>query len=225
MKQIRCINAKNFNLTVGKEYSTLNENDNDSIVSIVNDRGLTRNYNASLFEDVVNLLNYDDILESIDFSSTYNNRTHVFRISVLDVNSAVRIINFQLQTNSTDISCGVMQLFRVNRMLESIDEIFRSIDLTGLSETQVNNLITHIIKLTIKDIIQSHDSIGAILISTNESGSSISENVYELFNNFLCSITDVYASHYNPNTENTIKTWYIVLTPDSVTSILDDWEE
>lgn len=205
MKTIRCINSKSYNLTIGREYQTLRDTDNNDRYSIINDRGLDRNYDATLFEDVVTRLSNDEIFASItpledNIISIENREGETLTFSFLDGGASIA---------RTPISCGIFQLVGVNtisdRIAEFVESNFREESLEFKLDL-AKNIFNIGFQSSTEDI-----QFASIVISTN-----INHPTFEVIDSVLSDRGGIVETMRNPNSGNDIKFWYI--TKEQITA-------
>ncbi|AGO48917.1 hypothetical protein N356_gp025 [Cellulophaga phage phi14:2] len=204
MKTIRCINAKSYNLTEGREYVTLNDTDNDSRYMVDNDRGLARNYDASLFEDVVTTLTDEEIIASItpledNLVSIETREGETVNVSFL--NGAI--------LQRTNMSCGIFELTGINnisaRMTEFVENNFTD-------ETPEFKLrLAQLIFLTGFQSSTEEIPFASIVLSTNTNAPC-----FNVIDGVLSDRGGIVETMQNPNSGNEIRFWYI--TKDQITA-------
>lgn len=210
MKQVICIDPKNFGLTRGNQYEANQDENNNNYYLIQNDNGLVRRYYHSLFEDVVVRSTFEEIVNSISISveDGYTKITYV-------IDGETYAYNLQeLDYNDTEISCGIKELSNIN----------------GLAHTVVNNIPTdergNLRKAVLEKIYNFYLNqeglvplCGIILVSTNLNTTNIDDTV-NILNELSSSFTDV----YNPNSGNVIRLWTIETenTGDSTNDTVDE---
>lgn len=196
MKTIRCINPKNYRLTLNAEYQTLNETDNLDTYTIINDGGLRRNYRATLFEDVVTELTDAQIFASIslleDNTITVSNRTE----------GTVNINPGEITLTRTPISCGIYQISNLNTIIGRIKEAI----FTGFDQETVafqDELIERIFKKYLVLFTMESNFLSLVLSTNNNSDDFV--RIEELLSDMALFTHE----GVNPNSNNTITFWYI----------------
>jgi len=126
MKEIICINRKQFNLINGNKYHVVSDLENHYI--IIDDNGLKMPYSKQLFkevkEDIVevieepNPMTYEEILESVEINYNDGNGIEIN----LTINNKNTNILYILSTEDTYISCGVYGIYHLQEQLDSICE-------------------------------------------------------------------------------------------------------
>jgi hypothetical protein len=192
---LTCKNNKNYKLTVGKQYHT--EEDGEYVL-LINDNGRRQRYHKELFQEVEVAAPEPEIvrteatcIESLSFNDDGE-------VSYEEINGNLNTINIDiLQSSSTDISCGVYQIYNINTLIDQIEE--------GVN-TEDDDLITlkqTIFKTTLENRINGINC-AFVILSTNI------DNQYEDYYNTLNEMSEVRTeSKRNPNSGNQIVVWTI----------------
>ena len=198
-----CINPKNYKLTQGKIYEILDEE--DGYFLLVNDSNKTVRYYSDLFGDIEEAVEEvapplpparteADVISSLNV--TYNNNR--CNVTYVDLNNET--INFQTNTigiSSTDISCGIRQMYNINDVLSSIENNVNT------DEDDLLELRKEIVKRVISLFIHNkRASTRWMVMSTNNNDTF--EDYFEVFDSL--AQTNL-GWEDNPNSGNEIKLW------------------
>lgn len=200
MKEVRCINARSYNLTVGRVYNTRQENDDADMHLIINDRGLERSYNSELFEDVNVASTAEQIIQSINVTVRQNNGNLIVRASVEVDGEMVNTNDIQLTGLEARNSCGITEFSGINTLIDSVDAAF--------SEDRVEDL-KYIILQRIFNTIKNgttFDNCGMITFSTNDDC-----DLYDTFNDVITNIANSTTRTVNPNHDSNISLWVLTV--------------
>lgn len=223
--RVKCILSKNYNLTVGKEYSVVFRS--EDFVSIRNDSGLLHRYHKSLFEDVVEEVAKEiteapvpavevveeprqalPIATTINISFYYSGdmSTYVFKIG----DKSVPMYMTNLAGN-----CGMKTLEGINELSSTVLS-YASNDTISVEESF--DIMMRRALDCMMDYINKHVSGAMLAFSTNDS--------YRKYG--LWAILDEMASSSVPETQNPnsymqIKTWFIDIV--EIENDEDDEEE
>ena len=216
MKQVKCINPKNFKLTSNSNYIVLAEENN--FYSLTNDSGKIVKYSTTLFEDVEVVIQApvvppvviviprteQDCINSIEINVTHPVNTELFVITTKYIDLENNLIDFSttVQIRNSLISCGIYQCSGLNDICQNI------LNNVNTSNNDLDLLIKSLFKQTIIKFFDYYDEECAhfrfMLLSTN------SNNNYEDFFTYLTEMSDVTTEwKENPNSGNFIKTWII----------------
>ena len=202
-----CTNPKNYKLTQGKIYEILDEE--DGYFLLVNDSNKTVRYYSDLFDDIEEAV--EEAVEEVappppparteaDVISSLNVTYSVSRCTVTYVDLNNQTVNFQTDTigiSSTDISCGIRQMYNINDILLSIDDNVSTLDddLLELRKEIVKRVISLIIRY-------NRGNTRWMLMSTNNDDS------YEDYFEVIDSLAQTNLGwENNPNSGNDIKLW------------------
>ena len=198
-----CINPKNYKLTQGKVYEILDEE--DGYYLLVNDSNKTVRYCSDLFGDI------EETVEEVappppparteaDVISSLNVTFIASRCTVTYVDLNNQTVTFQTNTiviSSTDISCGIRQMYGINNILSSIDNNVNT------DEDDLLELRKEIVKRVISLLInRNKGNTRWMLMSTNNN--DIFEDYFDVFDSL--AQTNL-GWENNPNSGNDIKLW------------------
>lgn len=215
-------------LTIGNEYEVINESDNR--YTILNDKGIQKNYAKNLFDVfvevppvpakiIINELNIETNADSIgDEEDGYS-----------DINVSIEIKgdnNFDfkyklggIESYDSEISCGVSQLTGINSMMlafanlkYNLKEYISENNFELNEEINLNDTLKDIKSGVLQDITaevsESNQSCGILLISTNiTDNKDLDDDIVELLDEMSVSVNEF----NNPNSGNTCKIWNINL--------------
>jgi hypothetical protein len=187
MNEVKCVNAKNYKLTIGKTYN-INSIVDDEYYELLNDNNKLVKYKKDLF--IVTQSTIAEVLASIE-----DNEDGQFKLSI-DGNTIE--IDCYLEFDDTQISCGIKQVSEINDLVNSIVDKLTPYD----RETLIDDVILSIFKNIINNCL---DNAAMLLISTNLTNN----NVYEKIDKLLTPFTKASHIALNPNSHNTIKLWVI----------------
>ena len=209
-------------LTIGNEYEVINESGNR--YTILNDRGIQKNYSKNLFNVVaeipvappvpakiiINELNIETNAEYDEDDSSINVSIDIKGDNNFNFKYSFRDIGI----HDTEISCGISQLTGLNRTM--IQFVNLKSNLTKYIEDNNFELNVEInLNDTLKDIksgvlqdITAEVLGGILLISTNiTNNEDLDEDLIELLDEMSVSVNEF----NNPNSGNTCKIWNINL--------------
>ncbi len=200
MKQVTCIDPKNFGLTRGREYTATPDENNENYYFITNDRGVQQRYYHSLFEDIeLEPSTFEEIVESL---SLRVNREHNNQLDVsysIDGEDFVRTVS-RFQFSGSSISCGVHQMTNLNGVANTIQQQIHELPNRGdLRAVVLKKVFDHTFQHAIP-------STGLVLASTNINNNNYIGKIVEELN----PRSNYYVDAFNPNSGNTIRTWTIV---------------
>jgi len=209
MKELICINPKNYKLTSDKKYTVII--DEGETIMIINDSNKTVRYYKDLFQEIeeevipepepVVVRTEQDLIDSI----TSDGLNTVY----FDFNNQSVVINNHLQclNNENSFSCGIKNIVNIG---DQIGEIYEMIADT-IEEAQedlellTKAVIKHHFKNYIKYCINNGFNAGIYLMSCNISGG---DELAEEEIDFLNEISDFNTEpELNPNSGNQIKLW------------------
>lgn len=207
-KLVRCINAKNYRITVGNEYTVTNVNGREGYYNVINDNGRSVTYASNLFEDVPTESTVEEILATLNVNITDENVVLNF---TADGNNR-RVTVRKLTETNTNISCGIKQLYGINPFTTTL--------VNNLNEfSNRGNLVQQLINRAYETMINSTSSAGIILLSTNENDTN-----FNVTNEALDRIANQSYSTLNPNSDNTIKMWIMDVSENFVEPDDEDTE-
>lgn len=197
MKQVRCVNPKNYKLTLNSQY--LVEEDGDFYL-VINDNGKNVRYSQDLFEDVQVVVQQPVIPEpprrtEQDCINSININGRIISYTDIDNNN----ISFEWNYGyaDTNISCGISQLYRIDNLITSI------LSNVNTNDNDFEDLIKELFVRTLKSVISTMDN-RFVLISTAYSDEC------EDFYHYLSNLSHVETEWLeNPNSGNEIKMWTI----------------
>ena len=209
MKELICINPKNYKLTDGNRYSVITD-EGDSVM-IINDNHKAARYYKELFEEVddeiipepepVVVRTEQDLIDSITSDGTTT--------TYIDFNNEVVIISNQLQclNNANSFSCGIKNLINIG---DQIGVIYEAISETEENAEEDLELLTkavikHHFKNYIKYCGNNGFNAGIYLMSCNITGDDhLDEEVVDILNEISDFNTE---PELNPNGGNEIVLW------------------
>lgn len=206
MKELVCINPKNYKLTEGKNYIVIT--DEGDTVMIINDNNKTVRYYKDLFNEIpeeevveVPARTEQDLINSIGVEGetiyyyNYDNEK-------ITIDSSLDILN-----NTSSFSCGIKNLVNIGSQTREI------LDLIEYDQEQLEDdlisLLRALVKTYIKNFIsyKSEDDFngGIYLMSCNITGEDcLDEEIVEILN----EISDFKSEpEENPNSGNEIVLW------------------
>jgi len=208
MKELICVNPKNYKLTEGNNY-TIVIDEGDTIM-IVNDSNKTVRYYKDLFQEVeeevipepepVIVRTEQDSIDSIASDGT--NTTYIdFNEQIVVISNVLSVTN-----NENSFSCGIKKIVNIGEQLEEIYEKITETEET--SEEDLPLLTKALIKYHFKNFIKiksNNDYNAAIyLMSCNINNDGLIEETVTILN----EISDFNTiEEMNPNSGNLIKLW------------------
>lgn len=215
-------NNKFKNLIVGETY-TATEKDDFYFISR-NDK--TLRYAKKYFEPIKKEKTKIDLIKDKIFTINYNIVNEIMQYTITIKNSNLKnySINFRLNFNDSNISCGIAELTGLNIIINTFNNInIQALKMIEdykktLSETEeiintseeIDDYITSILSNSIAEYFEKEvfEKIkGAfVLLSTNlNQEHSISEILFD----YLDSICDSKSEEKNPNSGNPIAIWVV----------------
>lgn len=192
MKKV-CVNPKNYNLTEEKEYEIITEL--EGFVSVINDKGLVRNYSAELFKEVKveEELTLEDVNWTIFYEYDYAELALSFSLGTEKIERTV-----QLKGGLVAGNCGIADIDGVNGIYQTILDVLG--EDFGLYE--IDEKALEIFEDCIKEISKKVEETdkAMIVFSTNDTFLEI----WEVFDDLTDLAT---ATLTNPNSDNEIKMW------------------
>lgn len=149
MKQVVCINPRNYRLTQGREYTVAN-NPVRGFYNVVNDNNSTRRYSEELFRDVPQEDTVEQILNTLTFT---RNNIHI-HIS-LTIDGVISNITTVEILDRLSCSCGIHSITNLTTILNFVNNL-----------TDRENLRVRVLARFIQYCTEVR-TIGAMLISTN----------------------------------------------------------
>jgi len=206
MKELICINPKNYKLTEGNKYVIVI--DEGETVMIVNDSNKTVRYYKDLFQEIeeeiipepepVVVRTEQDLIESI--ASDDKDITFIdFNNELVSIDNYLSILN-----NENSFSCGIKNVTNIGGQLEEIygviEELNHDEDLPLLTKA----LINHHFKNYIRHKSNNGFNAGIYLLSCNIDGNGLDEETVDILNEISDFNTE---PKLNPNSGNQIKLW------------------
>lgn len=208
MKELICINPKNYKLTLDSKYLVIT--DEGDTVMIINDSNKSARYYKDLFEEIeeevvpepepVVVRTEQDLINSID--SDFITTTYIdFNNEIVTISNHLQIIN-----NENSFSCGIKNITNIG---DQIEEIYEVISDTADSAGEDLELLTKaVIKHHFKSFIKSRTdnyNAGLYLMSCNVTGNGcLDDETVDILN----EISDFHTeSEINPNSGNEIILW------------------
>lgn len=209
MKELICVNPKNYKLTEGNNYTIVI--DEGETVLIVNDSNKTARYYKDLFQEVeeepipepepeVIPRTEQDLINSI--TSDGLNTTYIdFNDQLVEIGNKLFITS-----NENSFSCGIKKVVNIR---DQIDEIYDTIDVTAETAEEDLSLLTKaIIKQHFKNFIRVKSvgdyNGGIFLMSCNTTGGGLEEETVDILNEISDFNTE---QELNPNSGNQIMLW------------------
>ena len=209
MKELICVNPKNYKLTEGNKYQIVI--DEGETVMIVNDSNKTVRYYRDLFEEVeeevvaepepVVVRTEQNLIDSIDSDGL--NTTYV------NYNNEIVIISNHLQclNNQNSFSCGIKNIIDIKSQIDLITEVI-SEEATMFEEDLpllTKAVVKHHFKNYIEYCIYNNFNAALYLMSCNISGNDcLDEEIVDILNEISDFNTE---SEHNPNSGNEIMLW------------------
>lgn len=208
MKELICVNPKNYKLTLDKNYTIVI--DEGDTVMIVNDSNKTVRYYKDLFEEVeeevisepepVVVRTEQDLINSI--ANDGLNTTYI------DFNNQIVVIENRLEVidNNNSFSCGIKNVIYIGNQLEEIYDIIDAT--TGQNEEDLPLLTKAVIKHHFKNFIRyksnNNMNAGIFLMSCNITDGGLDDETVDILNEISDFNTE---SETNPNSGNEIMLW------------------
>jgi len=206
MKELICINPKNYKLTEGNKYLVV-EDEGDT-VKLINDTNKTARYYKDLFQEIeeefipepepIIVRTEQDLINSIE-SIGINTAYYDFNNNLVTIDSTLSILN-----NENSFSCGIKNIINIGSQLkniyDSIEELNHDEDLPLLTKA----LIKHYFKNFIKVKINDNYNAGIYLMSCNINGAGLDEETVDILNEISDFNTE---PELNPNSSNQIMMW------------------
>lgn len=208
MKELICINPKNYKLTEGSNYTVVI--DEGDTVMIVNDSNKTVRYYKDLFQEIeeevipepepVIVRTEQDLINSISSDGVMT--TYVdFNNKEIEIDNHLQCIN-----NENSFSCGIKNVINIG---DQIEEIYDTISVTADEPGEDLELLTKaVIKHHFKNFINTNYgnySAGLYLMSCNITGNDcLDEETVDILNEISDFNTE---PEINPNSGNEIVLW------------------
>ena len=226
MKTLICTKVgKNTSISTNSQYEVISET--DTRYSLINDKGIQKNYCKSLFRVIENETPIRQrraaqvvpppapVIRTItELNAELNLNDDLFELNITSNDNLLNIrTSFTIHTETTDISCGIYQTSGLNNIFIALDyvktEITNSLNQTLVlaNDLNIDNFILDILENIIQEIID-HIEAGMILLSTN-----VTNNIYikEIYINKLNELSRTNVTTRNPNSGNNITLWTIVV--------------
>jgi hypothetical protein len=200
-------NPKSFALTQGNTYDVI-ERDGRKI-TIVNDNNVTSTYYASVFKDegkskakaeakpkAVVLPTTPEIMESFNYD--LENGTIGF-----EVQGNPFVFATGLGNASTNISCGVRQIFGLNNFIDSCTEYLEE-NLPHIPAELRDEIVDAMFVAGVKALMENVTQVAMFLASTNTNYAEFSRLDAQ-----LSPMTVASHTRMNPNSNNEIKVWVL----------------
>jgi hypothetical protein len=140
---LKCINTgTNKSITEGFEYELINEN--ETRYSLINDKGVQKNYSKTLFEEVNQLVEVQaiDIDGNVEFEIIHNDEYEEDIIQVIVTTKLTlfdgddnRIAQHSYENNVLEVlrsdnrlSCGIKNLVNISEFMATMDVFFNSLE-------------------------------------------------------------------------------------------------
>lgn len=211
---IECVDSgSNKLITVGNKYEIISETENR--YTILNDKGIQKNYAKNLFENN----NNDRIVEEINVETSVE-----IHINEVNFNVTVRIDGldeFQYDVkgvaciHESNISCGIKQLSGLNDIMK-FDEDFRDDFKEYIIENNVelgenidlDELCNETVASLFQDLLSElHGTCLYALLSTNlHNNKYYSQNIIDILDD-ICENETLIGE--NPNSGNEIQLWVL----------------
>lgn len=236
MRVICTKRGSNVSISENTEYEVINQT--EKRFSIINDKGVEKNYCKSLFKVVeeqrpvreraprpqpvpqpvirdINNLNVETIVEYVDNDESHYNIKLIATVEEEGINYSYEV-EAELGDNPTAISCGIYQLTGLNSILSTITA-FKQTVLNQLSQLpNTRNNITNddincgeILEAVLNEVIETSEDVGFNILSTNiTNNASITPEYIQVLDN----ISVATAETRNPNSGNRIKLWTLQVT-------------
>lgn len=183
----KCVNAKNYALTVGKEYNVVEQG---NYYVLTNDNNKNQRYYKTLFEDVV---------EEVEIPQS----TFSFNNTLLKIDDESLDLSDNIHTSY--VSCGISEFTNLNGLFYFVNK-----SNFNLTDEVRKNILKEAL-----DVIWNFNECPILLLSTNNNDDENEEiNEYYLQQKsiinevFLGNITEI-ENQFNPNSDNEITLWVI----------------
>ena len=235
MRVICTKRGSNVSISENTEYEVINQT--EKRFSIINDKGVEKNYCKSLFRVIegqrpvreraprpqpvpqpvirdINTLNVETVVEFIDDDQAYN----IKLIATVEEEGIDYTYETEVEFSNegTGISCGIYQLVGLNNVLSTITN-FKQTVLQQLSQIpNTRNNITNddincgeILEAILNEVIETSENVGFNILSTNiTNNTSITPEYIQVLDNMSVAT----AETRNPNSGNRIKLWTLQVT-------------
>ena len=200
MAELVCKSKGNGNhaLTITKPYEVLI--DEDGYVFIKNDNNKTARYSKKLFKEpepevVVPARTEQDCIDSIECDQN--------TVNFIDLDGAAVSITIPFKTSTTDISCGIKQVYNINDMIENINEA------VNVEDDDRLDLKKALFKKATLTYVEEEGGSAMSILSTNTSGSddegvAVDEDMLKVLDQIAHTTSEEVE---NPESGNKIKMW------------------
>ena len=196
MNNYKCINTKNYKLTLDKEYTPINIEDN--YIHLINDENNEVKYSIELFEEILEVAPILKTKQEVIDSITYNHDYKTIVFNDLDNNDIT--IKIPLENTVSNISYGITEIFEIKPLIVRICEKTQDSELRKkLLEKAVLSYLSAIYKI---DEIKYAIAIMSTNIKLEELG--VPNEIVEYLDTFCDFSTNTML---NPNSDNDIKMW------------------
>lgn len=196
-KDVKCINAKNYSLTVNREYEAEEIPNNNNYYYVTNNNGVRARYASNLFEDIVEEVILDTLqqikdkvrvnTEVINYNGRKTKTKVEFDIDEVDVNLE---INFSLSQASN--SCGIYNA-------EGLEDL-----MTKVQENVPNrgNLRKFVLEEIMANIKHNNTNTGMVTYTTNNN-----HNLFDDLEVVMDNLSAAKSIGVNPVHNTTIMMW------------------
>tara|TARA_R110000851_G_scaffold315229_3_gene477580 strand:- start:8445 stop:9092 length:648 start_codon:yes stop_codon:yes gene_type:complete len=206
--KVKVGNPKSFALTQGKEYDVIARSADSKKITIVNDNNITASYFGSVFQNAGNvekkaakpkavvLPTVEEVMSTFHYDIGNGNVS--FSVQGAEYEQSVVLGNA-----SSNISCGIRQIFGLNTFIDSFTEFFEN-ELNHIPATLRDELINAMLKASIMNIMENTTQVAMFVASTNTN--------YAEFGRIDAQLTPMTVSSFsrmNPNSGNEIKLWVL----------------
>jgi len=209
MKELICINPRNYKLTEGNNYTVVI--DEGDTVMIVNDSNKTVRYYKDLFQEIeeevipepepVIVRTEQDLIDSIA-SDGVTTKYIDFDNETITINN-----NLSCLSNENTFSCGIKNIINIGDQIDTIYETVSETEETSEEDLPLltKALIKHHFKNYIKYGINNGFAAGIYLMSCNITGDGcLAEEDIDILNEISDFNTE---PELNPNSGNEIMIW------------------
>tara|TARA_R110000772_G_scaffold54130_1_gene123547 strand:- start:63599 stop:64198 length:600 start_codon:yes stop_codon:yes gene_type:complete len=198
--KVKCINAKNYALTVNNEYEVLNEIDQRYV--IINDKNRQVKYGTDLFEKVEEEeaipARPPDSVETIVGTARLNDERFTFTI-----NETRLSFNHNLRISGTDMSCGIKEVYGLNDYMDAINHT-----LAGERQEVINELTKKFFSLFFGEM---EYAMALLSTNTDDDDNDDVNDGYPVLQAALDPLATSITRCNNPNSDNVIALWVIKL--------------
>ena len=201
--KIKCIKSNGYSIRIGAIYEVIEKT--ETRYSIVNEKGLIRNYSKKLFVQVETKLTFTQILDSFCMVED--------ELQFKKVNGDDLVIEVQdfAKLQESEISCGIKELNNINDLVSIVNSTINKH--YSFSDQENERLKVKALFLCVK-IAAELDirSYRFLLVSTNTDCKE-NESINDHYN-IICKALSLKGESMqlietNPNTENEISLWVL----------------